>query len=209
MSVELKAILRTGRFNSGLNLVNLYKAQLLTFVEYRTAAFYHACDSALALLDAVQDRLVDAAGMTKLEALTNARLAPLAVWREIAMLGVIHRTVLGRGPRQFQQFFKADTSARNEGRGKHRLQLMKLTDDFSDFILPGSRPANYIQYSAFGLIEVYNLLPPQIVEACPCAPSFQRALQDLVIHRADTGCGDWEQTLSPRVPSYRHPLRGL
>ena len=147
--------------------------------------------------------------MTKLEALMQARLAPLAVRRDIAMLGVIHRAVLGRGPQQFQQFFKADTSARNEGRGKHRLQLLKLSDDFSDFILPGSRPANYIQYSALGLIEVYNLLPPQIVEACPCVPSFQRALQELVIHRADAGCQDWEQTLSPRVQLFRHPLRSL
>ena len=147
--------------------------------------------------------------MAKLEALTKARLAPLAIRRDIAMLGVIHRTVLGRGLRQFQQFFKADTSARNEGRGKHRLQLLKLSDDFSDFILPGSRPANYIQHSAFGLVEVYNLLPPQIVEACPCVPSFQRALQELVKHRADAGCQDWESTLSPRVQLFRHPLRSL
>jgi hypothetical protein len=99
---KLKAILRTGRFNSGISLVNLYKAQLLSFIEYRTAAVYHACDSSLSLLDEVQAKLVAAAGMTKNEAFAQAKLAPLAVRRDIAMLGVIHRTVLGRGPKQFQ-----------------------------------------------------------------------------------------------------------
>ena len=147
--------------------------------------------------------------MTKFEALTEVKLAPLAVRRDIAMLGVIHRTVLGRGPVHFQRFFKADTCARREGKGKHRLQLLPLPDDASDFVLPGSRPANYIRYSAFGLIEVYNRLPAEIVEASPCVASFQKALQQLVIFRADSGYSDWEQTLSPRIALYRHPLQGL
>ena len=206
---KLKAILRTGRFNSGMSLVNLYKAQLLSFIEYRTAAVYHACDSSLALLDEVQARLVTAAGMTKLEALTEARLAPLCVRRDIAMLGVIHRTVLGRGPEHFQCFFKADANAKREGQGKHRLQLLPLPNDVSDFMLPGSQPANYIQNSMFGLIAIYNLLPAQIVEASPCVPSFQKALQELVMFRANAGYNDWENTLSPRVSLYKHPLRSL
>ena len=39
---KLKAILRTSRFNTGAALVSLYKAQILSFIEYRTAAIYHA-----------------------------------------------------------------------------------------------------------------------------------------------------------------------
>ena len=50
---KLKAILRTSRFNTGEGLVNMYKAQILSFMEYRTAAIYHVCNSALALLDGV------------------------------------------------------------------------------------------------------------------------------------------------------------
>ena len=205
----MKAILRTSRFNSGTNLVNLYKAQILSFIEYRTSAIYHACASSLALLDNLQNRLLDAAGLSKLEALTEVKLAPLAVRRDIAMLGVIHRSVLGRGPRHFQSFFKANEYARRECLGKHRLQLLPLPDDATDFMLPGSRPAEYIQNSAFGLINVYNELPACVVEASPCVPSFQKALQELVISRANAGNDDWEYTLSPRVSAWRHPLRGL
>ena len=98
---KLKAVLRTSRFNNGVSMVNLYKAQILSFIEYRTAAIYHTCDSALDLLDAVQDKILRVAGMSKLDALNMARLAPLGVRRDIAMLGVIHRTVLGHGPNSF------------------------------------------------------------------------------------------------------------
>ncbi len=82
---KMKAILRTSRFNTGMAMVNLYKAQILSFVEYRTTAIYHVCDSALVLLDAVQDKILRIAGMSKLEALNAAHLAPLSVRRDIAM----------------------------------------------------------------------------------------------------------------------------
>ena len=209
MQMKLQAILRTRRFNSGAGLVALYKAQLLSFIEYRTSAIYHTCDSALTLLDAVQDKLLQAAGVSKLEALNEFSLAPLTVRRDIAMLGIIHRTVLGRGPVQFQDFFKAEERARREGRGRHALQLLPLSDHVSDFVLPGSRPANYIRHSGFGLIHVYNMLPADIVEQAASVKHFQKALQELVRQRANEGCSDWELTLSPRPQSWRHPLRSV
>ena len=206
---KLKAILRTSRFNTGEGLVNMYKAQVLSFVEYRTAAIYHVCSSALALLDAVQDKVLSVAGMSKVEALNAANLAPLAVRRDIAMLGVIHRAAIGRGPEQLKQFFKADVNARREGLGKHGLQLLPLPDHYSDFALPGSMSAQYIQHSAHGLIGVYNLLPANIIEVSACVPSFQKALQDMVKSRANSGCTDWEHTLSPRVAMYKPALKCL
>ena len=208
-SWKLKAILRTKRFNTGARLISLYKSQLLSFIEYRTSAIYHVCDTALALLDDVQDRILNVAGVSKIEALNNHKLAPLSVRRDVAMLGLIHRTVLGQGPVQFRSVFKADVRARRDGVGKHRLQLLPLPDHYSDFILPGSRPAQYIQNSAHGLVRVYNLLPASIVEASACVSSFQKALQALAQDRANSGRSDWESTLSPRVPMHRHPLRDL
>ena len=189
--------------------MTLYKAQILSFMEYRTAAIYHVCDSALALLDAVQEKVLRVAGASKLQAFNDMNLAPLTVRRDIAMLGIIHRAVLGRGPDQFREFFRPDADARRDGSGKHRLQLLLLPDHWSDFVLPGSRPAAYIEHSAHGLIHVYNLLPASIVESSPCVPIFQAKLQALVKDRANKGDSDWETTLSPRVPPWRHPLRGL
>ena len=161
------------------------------------------------LLDAVQDKILRIAGMSKLEALNAAHLAPLSVRRDIAMLGMIHRAAIGRGPEQFRARFLADMDARREGEGNHRLTLMLLQIHDSDFALPRSALANYIEHSAYGLIGVYNMLPASIVEASPTVRDFQRALQSLVKHRANAGCTDWEMTLSPRIPLYRHALRHL
>ena len=55
---KLTAILRTGKFNTGADLVNSYKAQVLSVLEYRTAAIYHACSSALEELQRIQDKLL-------------------------------------------------------------------------------------------------------------------------------------------------------
>ena len=206
---KLKAILRTSRFNIGVALVNLYKAQILSFIECRTAAVYHACDSALTLLDAVQEKVLKVVGMSSEQASNAVNLAPLAVRRDIAMLGVIHRAALGRGPDQFREFFRPDINARRERSGKHGLQLMPFQNHASDFVLPGSRPADYIENSAYGLLRICNMLPADIVEASPCVQSFQKALQMMVKGRAREGCSDWEQTLSPRLPPWRHPLRGM
>ena len=115
---KLKAILRTGRFNTGADLVNMYKAQVLSILEYRTAAIYHACSSSLAELQSVQDKLLSAAGFAcPIAALLGVKLAPLRVRRDIAMLGLIHQTVLGQGPQQFREFFQPDEHARRERQG--------------------------------------------------------------------------------------------
>ena len=103
---KLKAILRTRKFNTGGGLIDLYKAQILSFIEYRTAAIYHACSTALSVLDGVQTKLLEAAGATETDALLNFHLAPLAARRDMAVLGLIHRTVLGRGPPHFRRSFE-------------------------------------------------------------------------------------------------------
>ena len=157
----------------------------------------------------VQDKVLEAANVNDIEAVIVFHLAPLAARRDMAMLGLIHRTVLGRGPACFSEFFHADEDARREGRGRHRLQLMPLQGHFSDFALPGSRPANYIEWSVFGLIGVYNKLPASIVESCSSVKQFQGSLQALLVQRAKSGCHDWRHTFSPRIPSWRHALSGV
>merc|ERR1712078_641777 len=91
---KLRTLLRTSRFHHDRALVNVYKSKLLGYVEYRTAALYHATDTTLKPLDAVQTRFLKALGCSELEALMEFNLAPLRTRRDVAMLGVLHRTVL-------------------------------------------------------------------------------------------------------------------
>ena len=204
---KLAVILRTRRFNTGEQLVALYKAQLLSFIEYRTAAIYHACDSALAALDRIQDKLLEAVGATSVEALGAFNLAPLSARRDMALLGLLHRAVLGRGPQHFRKFFALNNDALRVPSGRHRLQLVEYQDGhWTDFALPHSCPANYIQHSMLGLVTIYNRLPASIVEESSNVSAFQRGLQDLLRHSAGTGDPEWARLFSPRVPQHRHPL---
>ena len=54
----------------------------------------------------MQTRFLKALGCSELEALMEFNLAPLRTRRDVAMLGVLHRTVLDKGPEHFKEFFK-------------------------------------------------------------------------------------------------------
>ena len=181
----------------------MYKAHLLSYIEYRIPALYHACDTALGELDRVQTRFLREAGLTEEEALLEFNLAPLSARRDLAMLGLVHRTVLGRGPKQFRNFFKlaeaggVRPNTRLESR-RHHKQLQDLRT---------GKHTNLVKHSALGLTGVYNLLPTEAVEL-DTVKDFQGCLQDLLKHRAAAGTRNWVRTFSPREPLWCHPVLG-
>ena len=182
--------------------MDVYKSRLLGYVEYRTPVLYHATSTTLSTLDAIQPRLLRAVGCTELEALMVFNLAPLATRRDIAMLGVVHRTVLGKGLAHFSKFFKRaqQTQRRHLTRNTTRRHCKQLEDPRV------GRYSELVRRSALGLVAVYNLLPEEVVLET-IVKGFQTQLQGLVKKRAEAGCENWGDTLSPRVPLWRHPLK--
>ena len=87
----MASILRTARFFTDGELVNVYKSQLLSYLGYRIAAIYNACNIVLAPLDAFQRRFIRELGISDEDVLFHFNLAPLSCRRDIAMLGAIHR----------------------------------------------------------------------------------------------------------------------
>ena len=104
------------------------------------------------------------------------------------MLGMIHRTVLGKGPQQFKDFFRRDP---NHG--------PKLLDPRQASRSP------LIKRSALGLVAVYNLLLHKVVSA-KSVSVFQKGLQEVVTSFATAGHPQWSEVLSPRLPLASHPL---
>ena len=84
----------------------------MAYLEYRTPAVYHATRQVLAPLDRIQDKFLNDIGVDGVTALMRFNLAPLSARRDMAMLGLIHRTALAKGPRHFGEHF------RREGPGK-------------------------------------------------------------------------------------------
>ena len=122
-------------------------------------------------------------GVDDVAALVEFRLAPLAVRCDIAMLGMIHRAAVGEGPTHFKKFFKPSGCS-----GSHRRQLEEPRSALAHLV---------VKRSAFGLVAVYNKLPPAVVEP-RCISAFQRNLQNLVLERATAGYGDLTALLCPR-----------
>ena len=184
---KLRTLLRTRRFYTDAALVILYKAHLLNFLEYGTPAIYHATRTVLRRLDALQSGFLKDIGINEVTALVNVRLAPLSTRRDIAMLGLIHRTTMGKGPQQFQFFFRKTSDGRS------------LIDPRRESASP------MIKRSALGLVAVYNMLPPRLL-AEKSVSAFQKRLQEYVIMFAASGYPRWPEVLSPRLPLVTHPL---
>ena len=125
---RIKAIVRVRRYHSVAGMILLYKAKVLSFVEYRTAAIYNACDTAIAPLNRLQEIFLAELGLSSEDALLEFNLAPLESRRDIAMLGVIHRCGLGKGPEHFKAFFKFATTPRSSTRAGSRMHNKQLVD---------------------------------------------------------------------------------
>ena len=109
---KVRTLLRSRRFYDVKEMVTSYKAKVLSYLEYRTAAIYHAATTLLQLVDKIQDRFLSEMGISELDALTDFHLSPLSARRDMGMLGLIHRTVIGYGPDHFKQFFVKENATR-------------------------------------------------------------------------------------------------
>jgi len=194
---KLESICRSKRFFCDAELILFYKAHLLSYIEYRTPAIYHSAQSNLRPLDAVQTRFLRQLHVSDEDALIHFRLAPLSTRRDISMLGLIHRTVLGEGPVHFRAFFKLWSSP--GGRYRRQRHTRQLED-------PCDRPScpNYVLNSAFGLVAIYNLLPQYVVDSAS-VKAFQGKLQDIVVYFATTHHAEWKTCLN-RSTLNRSPL---
>ena len=187
-SWKLRTLLRTRRFYNDADLILLYKSHVLSYIEYRTPAIYHATKAVLRRVDAVQRNFLRDIGVNEVTALLHFHLAPLSTRRDIAMLGMIHRTVSGKGPSQFTEFFRRDTN--------HTLNLVDPRQTSRSPLL---------KRSALGLVAVYNMLPHKVLSARTVS-AFQKGLQDLVSSFAASSHPQWSEVLSPRIPLTSHPL---
>ena len=195
-SWKIYSLIRTRRFHTDADLVGLYKAHVLSFIEYRTSAISHASTSVLEPLDNIQIRFLRTVSISADDALFYFNLAPLSSRRDMAIL-VIHRSALGRGPSCFSRFVRLDSSV-PPGRAPRR-HFRHLAEPF------GFRAPDYILHSALGAVRIYNLLPDFVVQA-DTVSEFQSRLQCLLRARAPQ-CTDWPSTFSCRLPLAFHPLR--
>ena len=107
-------------------------------------------------------------GLSERGALEQFELAPLVTRRDIAMLGLVHRTQLGLGPPHFKRFCPP---APRTYRGRGRTRVLD-NGRVQDARLPSF--SEQTRRSGLGLAPVYNLLPFEAVNL-PTVHVFQGA----------------------------------
>ena len=142
----------------------------------------------------MQDRFLDALGISRETALIELKLAPLQAGRDIALLGLIHRVVLGLAPPQFSDFVRlADRVVFPRSHRapdlRHAMQLHDPTCGVESRMLQRSFPR---------LIYTYNLLPQTVVDKATVS-TFQGAIQVAVSRAARVGIEKWEELLHAGV----------
>ena len=179
---KLQSILRAKRYYTIVEQISLYKAHILSYIEYRTPAIAHASATTLAPLDAIQNRLLRELDISAEEALIRFRLAPLHARRDIAMLGVIHRAARGQGPAQLRSLFPLRY---RQNFDEHPFQIEDISADCNQ---------DYMKRTTFGYIAIYNNLPTRIVMS-KNVKDFQKSLQKLLMDRISAGDVEWQNFL--------------
>ena len=116
--------------------------------------------------------------------------------RDMAMLGLIYRCTLGKGPNHCKEVFKRSTAQRRNTRAgskEHDKQLVDMRNRSFCFEVE--------RRSTLGLIWVYNHLPQEIVSATN-VKEFQRDLQGLLQRQIMLSRDDWKSCFSQCIPIY-------
>ena len=170
---RLQSILRPRRFFSTKQLINLYKCQVLSYIEAGVPGYYHAASSIIYSLDRMQIRLLRELAISETDALHKFNLAPLNTRRNIAMLGLFNRIYLGSAPSQLIKLFpfQVNTSRRYFTRLDSRRHPFQ-------FVEPRFYTDIY-RRSLFGLTVIYNLLPRTVVNAITISRFLQLLQKDV------------------------------
>jgi hypothetical protein len=194
-SPKLTALLRTIPYYSRIELFNSYKAHILCLLEGSNGAIYHASNSILAKLDAVQNRFLSQMVVDARTAFLDYNLAPLQLRRDIGMLGLVFRCVKGLAhPKLCQLFARSSEAPHGHGTrlaaARHDLQLQDSTSECT---------LGMMHRSIFALVKVWNVLPSRFVHSID-VHCFQQALTHHARQLCMQACPHWQCRYCPRSP---------
>ena len=158
---------------------------------HHTIAIYDACDSHLQQLDSMQDDFLHELGLCPKKAFLDYNFAPLALRRDIAMLGLLHKRVRGIAHEQFSKLFPLSENQTRPGR--HNKQLAYVRNDEMHF------QQCLLHRSLFNLTLAYNRSPQNFIDIASIS-EFQHELTEIAKARCLAG-SVWIEFYSPRNPA--------
>ena len=162
-----------------------YKTHIWELMETYKGAIFHASSSIRDRLDALQDHFLHEIGETEENAFLKFNFAPQVLRRNIGILGVLHKRVIGKVHPIFQQLLPFHRDLFQAGRAnEHDKQLyghmweVRFQRGLHD-------------RSIFAMVHSYNDLPQNVVD-CPSVSAFQTMLTKTVRARCEAGDPYWK-----------------
>jgi len=167
MRPKIVAILRMRPHYSVKELVQQFKTHVWGIMEVHSGAIFYASDYLLQRLDRSQRHFLEELGLDEPTAFVEFNFAPACLRRNIGVLGLLHKRVLGISHPIFQKLlpFHSDVFGSLRPHG-HDKQLYGHTLDVNFQHALHAR-------SIFGMVYVYNRLPQTVVDQ-PDVCNFQR-----------------------------------
>ena len=161
-------------------------------METHNGATFHASDYLLQKLDNTQRNFLEEIGIDEGKAFVDFNFAPPSLRRNIGVLGLLHKRVLGKCHPIFQKLlpFHADVFGSLRP-NEHNKQLYGHVLDVHFQHALHSR-------SIFGMVYVYNALPQHVVDETSVS-AFQRCLTLLARSACKDGSAAWSQMFSCRL----------
>ena len=154
-----------------------YNSEDLGNIEGFTVDICHASNYILQMLDDVQPSFLTSLDLSEEDAFGEFHLTHLCASRDIAMLGLLQRVVLGVVPPSLQSLLPgADGTLFSHGFRHGPSHSKQLADP----IMPGH--GGLFKRSLSGLVAVYDPLPGSAV-SCGSVRAFQAALQRILKSR--------------------------
>ena len=160
-------------------------------MEAHSGGIFHACSSQLDRLDHCQQRFVETLGLSEEAAFRDNNFAPPVLRRNIGILGMLHKRVLGLCHQDFEEllpWFSQVFGYTVEGR--HTKQLY-------NHVLEVQFHIGLFRRSIFAMTDVYNNLPQYVVNSASVSV-FQKHLTKIAKTRCENNIPRWQYTFDIR-----------
>ena len=188
---KIVAILRTRTHYDTATLIQQFKTHVWGLMECQSGGIFHASTTLLNKIDGTHRRFLRDIGVSEAAAFLEHNFASPTLRRNIAILGALHKRVLGKSHPVMEQLlpFWSDRFGSNRP-DKHSKQL------YGSFLVVEAQYQLY-QRSIFGMCCVYNNLSQNVVDASSVS-QFQSLLTDIVRARCEAGHANWMYTFDLR-----------
>ena len=185
------AILRMRGYYAVPDIINQYKTHVWGLVESHCGGYFHAATSLLDKVGQVQSNFLHKLNISEREAFLEFNFAPTILRRNIGILGLIHKRVLGLCHPSFEALLPWYGQRFPESRGLgHSKQLYGHSCEINFNRALFGR-------SIFAMIDIYNNLPQGVVDIGSVA-SFQSTLTSIAKERCKQNMNDWHLSFNRR-----------